>query len=80
LVRLEATVDKNGSVKDVKVLEGYPELGAAAIRAISKWRFRPANRDGHSVEEQTRVNVVFRLEPKQVHALVVWPDAASSTR
>jgi TonB family protein len=77
-VRLEGTVGTNGELRGLKVVEGNPELGAAAISAISKWRFRPAAKNSKSIEEQTRINVTFRLNPERVRAQIVWPEATSS--
>lgn len=43
LVRVEATVDAEGKVTDVKVLSGNSMLAPAAEDAIRKWRFEPAS-------------------------------------
>ncbi len=79
LVRLEGVVGSNGKIKDLKVLEGDPELGEACVAAISKWRFRPAMENGVETDEVTRLNVVFRLQGREVRATVVWPEAAPTT-
>ncbi len=43
LVRLEAVVDSTGVVRDpIRVLVSVPELDAAAIAALRRWRFAPA--------------------------------------
>jgi TonB family protein len=42
IVRLEAMVRANGSVKSTKVLGGSPVLALAAGDAVSKWKFEPA--------------------------------------
>jgi TonB family protein len=52
-VKLEATVEKNGQVKDVKVLGGHPVLSDAAITAAKHWRYEPA---GEETVETISVN------------------------
>jgi TonB family protein len=74
LVRLQGMIGTNGELKDLKLMEGDKDLGTAAMDAISKWRFHPAKKDGKDIEEQARINVVFRVSGEQVYALVVWPE------
>jgi TonB family protein len=40
-VTLRITVDKDGSVSDIKVLSGYPLLVKAALDAVPHWRYAP---------------------------------------
>jgi TonB family protein len=40
-VRLEATVDRDGAVSDVKVLRDTPPFTPVLAEAVSKWRFEP---------------------------------------
>jgi TonB family protein len=42
IVKVEAVVRPNGSVKSSRVLGGNPVLVAAAQDAVSKWKFEPA--------------------------------------
>ena len=41
-VRVEAIVKANGSVKSTRVLGGNPVLVDAALDAVGKWKFDPA--------------------------------------
>ncbi len=41
VVILEATVDENGQVRDVRVLQSKPFLDAAAVAAVKQWRYSP---------------------------------------
>ena len=41
-VKLEATVEKNGQVKEVKVLGGHPLLSDSAMSAAKRWKYEPA--------------------------------------
>jgi TonB family protein len=42
VVRVEAVVRPNGSVKNTRVLGGNPVLVDAAADAVAKWKFEPA--------------------------------------
>jgi TonB family protein len=42
VVRVEAMVRPNGSVRSTRVLGGNPVLVDAAVDAVSKWKFEPA--------------------------------------
>ena len=61
VVSLQATIGKDGSVRDVKVVSGPPMLARAAIDAVKQWRYKPYLLNGDPVEIQTAVSVNFRL-------------------
>ena len=42
-VKLDATVEKDGTVSDVKAVSGKPLLAGAASQAIKEWKYEPAN-------------------------------------
>ena len=42
VVRIEATVRPNGTVKSTRILGGNPVLVEAAQGAVGRWRFEPA--------------------------------------
>lgn len=48
VVKVEAIVRPNGSVKSTRVMGGNPVLVDAAIDAVGKWKFEPAQ--GESTE------------------------------
>ena len=60
-VELEALVGKDGSVEQLKLISGDPQLASAAADAVRRWRFRPYQSDGRDVEFSTRLTVNFRL-------------------
>jgi TonB family protein len=43
IVRVQVVVSANGSVKETKVIGGHPILVTAAVDAVKKWKFEPAN-------------------------------------
>jgi TonB family protein len=55
-VKLDATIDPDGSVTDVKVVSGHQLLVQAAIEAVKKWKY--ASGDGKSTQS---VSVEFAL-------------------
>jgi len=57
VVKVEAVVRSNGSVKSARVLGGNPVLVDAALTAVGKWKFQPAQADTTEV-----VQVAFELE------------------
>jgi TonB family protein len=38
-VKLDATVDPDGSVSEVKVVSGHQLLAPAAVEAVKKWKY-----------------------------------------
>jgi len=78
IVRLEAAVGDDGKVKGFRVLEGSATFVDASVSAISKWKFEVAKRDGIPVADEVPIKIVFRLDPEQVRAQVVWPDSAAA--
>jgi len=61
LVRLEAVITKDGTVRDLKVLSGNPMLAEAARDAVRRWRYQPAKLDGEPIEVRTDIDVDFKL-------------------
>ncbi|HEY2859615.1 MAG TPA: energy transducer TonB [Terracidiphilus sp.] len=60
-VVLQATVAKDGVIRDLHVVSGSPMLQQAALEAVSQWRYRPYLLSGQPVEVETTINVVFSL-------------------
>ena len=61
VVVVEATIGPTGEVTDVEVLSSVPLLDAAAVAAVSEWRYAPALVDGEPVSVRMTVNVTFVL-------------------
>jgi protein TonB len=60
-VVLRATISKDGHIESVQLVSGHPMLAAAAVNAVSQWRFRPYVLNGSPVEVEAQVIVNFRL-------------------
>jgi periplasmic protein TonB len=62
-VILEAIIDKQGNVTDVRVLRGLPMgLSQAAAEAVRKWKYQPATMFGKPVSVYLTVTVQFTLQ------------------
>jgi len=60
-VILEAVINREGRVADLRVLSGNPLLVRAACDAVLRWRYRPTLLNGQPVEVLTQVTVNFSL-------------------
>jgi TonB family protein len=62
VVVLYAIIHADGSVGDVRVLEGFDErLNENARTALAQWRFRPGTKDGAPVDVEAVVRVPFKV-------------------
>ena len=63
-VNLAFDVEPDGSVTHVTVLAAEPKdvFDAAAVGAVRRWRYRPAERDGHPIEQRAQLRIRFTLQ------------------
>jgi periplasmic protein TonB len=63
-VDLAFDVQLDGSINDIAVLASEPKnmFERAAIAAVRKWRYRPAQRDGSPVVQRAQLRIRFALE------------------
>ena len=60
-VVLYAIIRKDGSVDSIQVMKGLePQLDRNAIEALARWKFRPAERNGKTVELEAVIHIPFR--------------------
>src|SRR5262245_47312488 len=59
VVLLEITVNADGTVRAVRVVEGQEPFTTAAMRASSSFRFAPATRDGRPINAKIRAEIRF---------------------
>jgi protein TonB len=62
IVVLEAVIDEDGHVREVRVLRSTPLLDQAAIEAVRQWRFSPTLLNGQPVPVAMTVTVGFGLK------------------
>ena len=60
-VVLNALVGTDGSVRELTVISGNPQLVQAAADAVRQWRFQPHRLKGEPAEFETRITVNFSL-------------------
>ena len=58
-VVLQATIGRDGSVEDLKIVRGYFVLGKAAIAAVKQWQFKPYTLNGKPARTQTQITLNF---------------------
>ena len=57
VVKLEADVLPNGTVKSIEIKGGHPILTQSAVTAVERWKFEPA-----SHETKENVQIEFALQ------------------
>jgi protein TonB len=58
-VVLQATIGRDGTVENLRVVSGPAMLQQAALDAVRQWRYRPYLVSNEPVEVETTVNVIF---------------------
>jgi protein TonB len=60
-VVLQAVIDADGNVSNLRVLQSIPLLDGAAIEAVRQWKYEPTYLNGRAVPVVMSVNVAFIL-------------------
>jgi TonB family protein len=60
-VVLDVRIGQDGTVQEIKVQSGEPQLAEAATAAVRQWKFKPHIVDGRAVEMETRLTLTFTL-------------------
>jgi protein TonB len=58
---MEAVINKEGAIAELKVVSGHPLLIQAALEAVKQWRYQPTMLNGVPVEVITTIDVNFTL-------------------
>jgi protein TonB len=61
-VILEAVLDTNGRVTQLRVLKSAAMLDQAALDAVRQWRYTPSFYGGHPVSVLMTITVRFQLQ------------------
>ncbi len=59
-VQIDAIINKEGNVTNLKVLSGDPVLAKAAVDAVRQWRYKPYYLDAEPVEIETQITINFK--------------------
>jgi TonB family protein len=62
VVVLQGTVSVSGSVEDIHVVDGHPLLIDEAVRAVKRWKYRPAMLNGQPTPCPVNIQVRFTLK------------------
>jgi protein TonB len=60
-VQMEAVINKEGNISNLKVVSGDAVLARAAADAVRQWRYKPYYLNGQPVEIETQITVNFKL-------------------
>jgi periplasmic protein TonB len=60
-VILQAFINRDGTIDDLRVLSGPPILASAAQEAVKQWHFKPHYQGSDSIETQAKITVNFTI-------------------
>ena len=66
-VTLAAIVMEDGTVRDVKIVEGSAVLAQSAVDAVKHWRYQPYELDGKPVKKEIKINIDFKFPETSNH-------------
>ena len=61
VVHLVGIIGKDGTIRNLQLIDGHPMLARAALEAVSKWIYRPTLLSGEPVEVICPIDVTFTL-------------------
>jgi TonB family protein len=59
---VQGTVDKNGRIRDLRLVSGPPLFRDAAFQAVRQWVFQPARLNGQAIEQPTNIRLDFAAQ------------------
>jgi protein TonB len=60
-VELHAIIATDGSVSSLRFLAGDALFAQSALDAVRQWRYKPTSLNGHPVEVDTHITVIYKL-------------------
>ena len=61
IVRLEAVITADGTIRNLRLIQGHYMLASAAVAAVKEWRYTPPTLNGQPIEVIMQVDVNFEL-------------------
>jgi periplasmic protein TonB len=61
VVHLIGTIAKDGTIRDLRLVDGHPMLARAALEAVEQWVYEPTLLNGEPVEVIAPIEVSFTL-------------------
>jgi periplasmic protein TonB len=62
VVVVSFVITENGTIKNLKVVSGAPELVEMVLKWAPTWRYKPAMKDGKPIQWAKKETIRFRLE------------------
>lgn len=60
-VILQVTIDRQGNPTNIRPVSGDPILIKSAVKAVSKWKYRPYVLNGEVVEVETTIKIKYHM-------------------
>jgi len=60
-VELHAFISTTGTIESLEVISGDPFFFQSALAAVREWRYRPTILNGHPIEVDTHITVIYTL-------------------
>jgi len=60
-VKIDAILDEQGNVIDMKVVSGHPLLYQAAVDALRKWKYEPTYLNDRPIAVELIATITFQL-------------------
>jgi periplasmic protein TonB len=60
-VELHALISTTGTIESLEAISGDPFFIQSALAAVREWRYRPTILNGHPIEVDTRITVIYTL-------------------
>jgi TonB family protein len=73
-VIMTATIAADGTVQNIKVTHGLPQLIRSAVHAVSQWQYEPYRVNGVAVPVATTIGIHFRFSSNQVNTNSSMPQ------
>jgi protein TonB len=61
-VVMEAVINADGTIQNLRILSGVSILASAAQQAVREWRFKPIYQNGQPVESKAKITVNFTIK------------------
>jgi protein TonB len=61
-VHLVGVIARDGTIRDLQVIDGHPMLVRAAVDAVRQWIYKPTLLSGEAVEVMAPITVTFKLD------------------
>jgi protein TonB len=62
IVSIDAVIDTEGNVVEMRVVSGHPLLISAALDAVKNWKYEPTYLNDQAIAVQLIVTVTFQLD------------------